>query len=209
MGYPVGDGTKETFLRKWYIAQNFGIKVGKVIHAGPDINDKRGGFSDFRSPLLAVANGRIVYINNMHPHTGFGLNFALRIETPVGPRWVQYAHCDYENFPTEERDVLEGEVIALIGNTGNSTASHLHFEIRIDDPGSARGLDRVPYTMAELNAGWEDPLPFIDKWLMQPENELIITDETYIPQIGKKVGEIRMELIDLNNKIAQIRTIVE
>ena len=42
-----------------------------------------------------------------------------------------YAH--FQTLKVSEGDVVEaGDVVGLIGSTGNSTGNHLHFEIRIN-----------------------------------------------------------------------------
>lgn len=43
-----------------------------------------------------------------------------------------YAHCQ-DIFVAEGQEISEGQEIATVGSTGNSTGPHLHFEIRIDN----------------------------------------------------------------------------
>ncbi len=43
-----------------------------------------------------------------------------------------YAHCS-EMYVSEGQEIVQGQEIASVGSTGNSTGLHLHFEIRIDN----------------------------------------------------------------------------
>lgn len=43
-----------------------------------------------------------------------------------------YAHCS-KIVVKEGQIVAEGQEIAKVGSTGNSTGNHLHFEIRVED----------------------------------------------------------------------------
>jgi len=58
----------------------------------------------------------------------------------VGQLWAFYAHLSLI-YVQAGKAVLEGEVIALTGNSGNATnvPPHLHFEIRTK-PRAAKGL---------------------------------------------------------------------
>ena len=45
---------------------------------------------------------------------------------------IIYAHCDKLQVNQGE-DIKQGQEIAEVGSTGNSTGPHLHFEIRKED----------------------------------------------------------------------------
>ena len=45
---------------------------------------------------------------------------------------IIYAHCKQLNV-AQGTHVMQGQEIAEVGSTGNSTGPHLHFEIRKED----------------------------------------------------------------------------
>ncbi|MCX8037127.1 MAG: LysM peptidoglycan-binding domain-containing M23 family metallopeptidase [Candidatus Sumerlaeia bacterium] len=92
---------------------------GKRLHNGIDIANKRG------TPIRAAAAGRVLYSDSKYlPSMG---NMIL-IEHSGG--WITlYAHND-RNLVKEGDSVQAGQIIAMMGMTGNSTGPHLHFEIR-------------------------------------------------------------------------------
>lgn len=60
--------------------------------------------------------------------------------------WAIYAHLSKSNVTAGQR-VEKGDLIGYVGNTGNSTGAHLHYEVRNN---------------ARWSAGTEvDPMPFI------------------------------------------------
>jgi len=86
-------------------------------HNGMDLRAELG------TPVYAVANGT-VKVSKDNP-TGYGLYIVIN----HGKWGSLYAHLSqYNTFVDQE--VKAGQLIGYSGNTGNSTAPHLHFEIR-------------------------------------------------------------------------------
>ena len=87
-------------------------------HAGLDIAAPKG------TPIKAAAAGTVTYAGNAND--GYG-NYVV-IAHANGVQTV-YAHCS-QLLVTKGQNVSQGEVIAKVGSTGNSTGNHLHFEVR-------------------------------------------------------------------------------
>jgi len=157
MLYPVGDGTRETFLRDWYIplpGGKFGYWRGSYYHSGDDLNKKTGGNTDLGEKLLAVADGEIVGIDTKST-TGFGKQIFLKFVINGRTYYAMYAHCQDIYVKTGDK-VKAGQVIGTLGNSGTKFA-HLHFSIK----NTANGMDNVPNTKEELKQ-WESPIDFIE-----------------------------------------------
>jgi murein DD-endopeptidase MepM/ murein hydrolase activator NlpD len=89
-------------------------------HFGVDIAAREG------SPIYAPANGTVVYAG---PDQVFGL---LLILDHGGGFKTVYGHNSRLNVKVGDR-VARGDIISLSGDTGQSTAPHLHYEIRQND----------------------------------------------------------------------------
>ncbi|NLW79601.1 MAG: peptidoglycan DD-metalloendopeptidase family protein [Ruminococcaceae bacterium] len=89
-------------------------------HRGLDLNGPIG------IPIVASNAGVVIYAGD---HYSWGLNIV--IEHPDGIK-TRYAHCSamYVNVGDV---VKQGDVIAAMGSTGNSSGSHLHFEVLVND----------------------------------------------------------------------------
>ncbi len=93
-------------------------------HAGVDLLAERG------RPIMAPAAGQ-VSVATPHYRKGVDLGTVVVLDHGQGVRTL-YAHLG--ELVVEEGDSVDrGEVIALVGTTGKSTAPHLHFEIWEDD----------------------------------------------------------------------------
>jgi hypothetical protein len=125
--WPVPSGT---------VLSRYGAPRRNHRHGGIDIGAAHG------RPVLATRAGRVVY-------SGAGLRgYGKTIILDHG-EGIQslYAHNSALLVSLGE-DVEQGQSIARIGRTGNATADHCHFEIRVND----RRVDPLPWVGDERRA---------------------------------------------------------
>jgi len=94
------------------------IEGYKDNHSAIDIATPEG------TPLLAVLGGTVT---TGYDASGYG-NY---ITVTSGNRSVLYAHCSLLNA-VDGQTVERGDIIAYVGNTGNSTGAHVHLEYKKD-----------------------------------------------------------------------------
>ncbi len=105
------------------ITSEYGYRVHPItgaysMHGGIDISAVKG------TPIFSAYDGKIskVGYSNSYGH--------YVIIEHSGNLSTLYAHCS--KVISKEGDVVnKGDKVALVGNTGRSTGSHLHFEVRI------------------------------------------------------------------------------
>lgn len=103
-----------------YMSQGFKINDDEHFHPGVDIACAVG------TPVLATANGTVEFVG---VDSVYGNLVVIRNNDSIT---TVYGHN--EKILVEENQlVLAGHRVALSGNTGISTAPHLHYEIRIND----------------------------------------------------------------------------
>jgi hypothetical protein len=96
----------------------FGYRWG-VLHGGIDIANSIG------TPILAASDGVVVDVG---PTAGYGAWVKLRHSDGTV---TLYGHINTWLVSVGER-VMAGDQIATMGNRGNSTGPHLHFEVLVD-----------------------------------------------------------------------------
>lgn len=109
-----------------YVSSKFGWRTlyGKPnYHRGIDII--RLGYNIYGANIYAANDGTVVTATN---HYSYG-NYILI--NHGGGYATLYAHCSKLLVKSGD-EVKRGQVIGLIGSTGNSTGNHLHFEVRIN-----------------------------------------------------------------------------
>ncbi|MGA5465291.1 M23 family metallopeptidase [Mycobacterium sp. NPDC050041] len=103
------------FPAQGILTSGFGQRWG-TLHGGLDIANAIG------TPIYAASAGEVIASG---PTPGFGM--WVKIRDVVGTVTL-YGHIDTATVQVGER-VLAGDQIATMGNRGNSTGPHLHFEV--------------------------------------------------------------------------------
>jgi Peptidase family M23 len=110
---------------------NFGYRWG-VLHGGIDLANSIG------TPIVAVSDGVVIEAG---PAAGYGALVKLR---HADGTVTLYGHVN-TTLVSVGQQVMAGDQIATMGNRGNSTGPHLHFEVL------QNGTERI------------DPLPWLAK----------------------------------------------
>ena len=106
------------------VTSEFGEVRKTHIHKGIDIANSTG------TPIRATANGTVIAVGTSG---GSGKRIMVYHGTDEsGTTYVTvYAHLSQIKVSIGDK-VYQGEVIGLMGNTGFSTGSHLHYEVRVN-----------------------------------------------------------------------------
>ncbi len=143
-----------------YISQRYAIDWVKV---GEDLQSHHGNPEDNRNYLcfgqdaLAAADGVVVEVKDGIPENVPQAPpvVPITLETIAGNHllldfgggvYAMYAHLQPGSLRVKLGDkVHRGQVLGLVGNTGNSGEPHLHFQLM--DRASPLGAEGVPYTL--------------------------------------------------------------
>ncbi|NMC90060.1 MAG: M23 family metallopeptidase [Smithella sp.] len=159
-------GTGERFA---FDNLQFDDNLKEYFHGNPAKNESYFNYGD---PLYAVADGTVVAMRDGLPENSgndHSVTFKDAIDLAgnyiildIGKgRYAFYAHCRTHSIRVKAGDrVKEGDEIALLGNSGNSDAPHLHFQI-CDAPDFffSRGLPFVLKKYTKIAQGGQDVLP--------------------------------------------------
>ncbi len=141
----------ERYAIDWIVADD----EGRVIAGLPDDPKDLESYPSYGKRILSVADGEVVEVVEGYPDATPGeVDTSLTLEDAGGNhvivdigdgRYAFYAHLKPDSIEVEEGDrVTRGQQFAQLGNSGNTTAPHLHFHV-MDAP-LALGADRnLPY----------------------------------------------------------------
>ncbi len=102
-------------------ASGYGYRIDPIyktrrFHNGMDFSAPIG------TPIYATGNGKVTF-------AGWKAGYGNVVKIDHGHNYeTLYAHCD-KLLVRKNQQVVRGEKIALVGNTGKSTGPHLHYEV--------------------------------------------------------------------------------
>jgi murein DD-endopeptidase MepM/ murein hydrolase activator NlpD len=103
------------------ITSRFGVlsSIRSSAHTGLDIGASTG------TPIAAAASGTVTFSGKKNSY-----GYLITIDHGNGVL-TYYAHCS-ALYKSVGEVVEQGDIIAAVGNTGNSTGPHLHIEVRVN-----------------------------------------------------------------------------
>lgn len=154
-----------------YISQRFAIDwvelaANGTTHSGDAADNKN--YRAYGAEILSVADGIVTETKDGIPQNSPGANsraVPITMETIGGNhvivdigenRFALYGHLQPGSLRVKVGDkVRRGDVLGLVGNSGNSTEPHLHFHIC--NANSPLGCEGLPYAFASFaSEEWED-----------------------------------------------------
>ncbi|MFB6899732.1 M23 family metallopeptidase [Streptomyces hydrogenans] len=146
-------------------------------------------YLSYRQPVVAAAGGRVVEVRDGIPDNTppvappippIDETVGNHVTVEVAPgRYLLYAHLEPGSLKVREGDHVEpGRVLGRIGNSGNSTTPHLHFQVMTTP--EFFPTDSPPFTFREFRVvGHVEPRVWDDNLGLQPTGVLPISPSPY------------------------------
>lgn len=137
-------------ITQWFGKPHSGLDVGIVVG----------------TPLYAMWDGVVAMVDTdtQNPNGGYGLYIRITHEELNFDCF--FAHCSDVKVKIGDR-VKRGQLVALSGNTGNSTGPHLHWEVRLRERTADGKLGGYRRNVGPFTRGQVDPLGFV--WALDAE----------------------------------------
>ena len=126
----------------------------RVVNGKADVHNAWDFAAPNETPILAVCDGKILissftYSDNViNPNDIKGGNY-IKLKCNINDKnlIITYAHLYPNSSKVNENDkVKQGQVLAGVGTTGNSTGPHLHFQVQNEDGTYIDGMSLIDFT---------------------------------------------------------------
>ncbi|MET9844957.1 M23 family metallopeptidase [Streptomyces ossamyceticus] len=177
---------------RFYVPQRFAIdwyRVGEQGQTWEGDPARLTSYLSYRQPVVASTGGTVVEVqdgipDNTPPVTPpvppIEETVGNHVTVEVAPgRYLLYAHLKPGSLRVREGDrVATGQVLGRIGNSGNSTTPHLHFQVMTTP--EFFPTDSPPFTFRKFRVvGQVEPRLWDDNLGLQPTGVLPITPSPY------------------------------
>ncbi|WP_242427793.1 M23 family metallopeptidase [Streptomyces sp. Root431] len=172
---------------RFYVPQRFAIdwyRVGGKGQTWEGDPTRLASYLSYRRPVVASTRGRVVEVQDGIPDNRPPVSPPIppiadtvgnHITLEVAPgKYLLYGHLAPGSLKVREGDCVEpGQTLGLIGNSGNSTTPHLHFQVMTT--AEFFPTDSPPFTFREFRvAGHVAPRLWDDNLGLQPTGVLPI-----------------------------------
>lgn len=184
--WPVGNNKGN----KGYISASYPLYPSGSKHDGIDIASIVG------TPILSACNGKVITSKDLKNANREYVSYGryVVIEALVDNKTIQVYYCHMSERLVEVGAIVKtGDQIGKMGSTGNSSGSHLHFEIR--ENGTA--VNPLPYLMSTA---------FIAAPVNNPKGKKIFIDAGHNPTGYADTGAVGNGLHeqDINYAVASL-----
>lgn len=160
-------------------------------HAGIDLPARTG------TPVLATADAVVEFVGKAG-----GYGNLIRLDHGGGTQ-TRYGHLSGFNV-RDRQQVSKGDVIGYVGNTGNSTGAHLHYEVRVNGKPVDPTKGRFPIDGVQVAEEAQKAQEALQTFGERSAMSIARVTERFAEQ-PKLVGQVNMAVLDLDSTIADLR----
>ena len=169
------------------------------------------GWDDFGKPIVATASGTVHLFEDKNEDDGQGDPNYIVIKHDDS-HYSLYLHIQQYSIPAPLKNtgvfVQQGQHIANIGNSGMSTAPHLHFQVQNSGASWWQQSIRITFSDPDVLAQDPDGIPKAGKWYTSsnttsPQNKTLVhpsdgpySDRVYWLQNNKLYWVTTQDIID-------------
>lgn len=201
-----GTTVDQRYAQDWFYIDPV---TGQVANGGVNVTRNYLGYG---KELLAVADGTVVDIRNDLPDNGiykvppfsFATGPGNNVVIDIGNnKYACYVHTIPGSIRVKKGDtVKEGQVIALLGNSGQSDIPHLHFEVVTGKP-TIMGGEGYPFVFRSFDLIAKFNQTLLDQRSSSPD----YTSEKYWSEFGDFI-QFNSQPVPQQNKLQENWAIV-
>ncbi|MFE1627558.1 peptidoglycan DD-metalloendopeptidase family protein [Brevibacillus reuszeri] len=168
-------------MKEYRVTSPFGWRSGPI-NGNPEFHTGIDLVKTHQAPINAFVAGEVIHAKEGVAGSGFGgYGIVVAIRDPDNGHLHCYAHLDSVAVKVGDK-VKQGQVIGRQGNTGQSTGSHLHYEIRKSSSPQFGWI-------ADREKNCLEPVKYLDDYFTKAQNNPKPVDKTVNKQPEEKTKE--------------------